>query len=180
MNKGSKRHIPKQLHLCLLSDNWADTNGTLNRRMTDNLALVVFQARLGDRTDVGSLLWGWVVGGQNSRDWSDDWANPLIQSLALLIVDLVLESWTRLGVFVSDVGWETRMLVKLVMVIGRGVCDRADKATLVCVKIGVRWREDGVGGADNRANLSRSHFGDDVVELGGTGSFVSRFAILSD
>ncbi len=137
-----------------MTDNRADRplGETLPLRMRMHFIRMMLQARIRDRTNLGSLLDTRVVWRQDRRDGTDDGTDSFVHLLVLRRIDGLPECGARLGAEV-DVGGDSGVLVQDVVVVCGCFGDGAHEAGGVHVEIGVgRWK-DGVGGAYDGADL---------------------------
>jgi hypothetical protein len=123
----------------------------LNARVLMNLAGVVLQSRVGYRTDIARVSRR-VVRREDGGDRANDGTDALVQGLVRGRVDGFFEG--RAGVSAEvGVGGNTRVFVENVVVVGGCFGDWADQAWGVHVEVWVRGRENGVGCANDRADL---------------------------
>jgi hypothetical protein len=125
--------------------------GILDARVLMNLAGVVLQSGVGHRTDI-ALVSRWVVRREDGGDGTHDGTDALVQSLVCGGVDGFFEGRAGISAEVG-VGGNTGVFVKGVMVVGGCFGDRADQARGVHVEIWVGGRENGVGCANDGADL---------------------------
>ena len=147
-----------------MAHDWA--HGTLrsicNVWVRVNLAPVVLQPCVGDRADIRARVGGRVVGWEDGGDGAYDWTDGLVHGFVLGGVDGFFEGGAGFGAEVG-VGGDSRVFVQGVMVVCGCFSDWADQAWRVHVEVWVRGRQDGVGRADNGADLLRDGGHDAVV-----------------
>ena len=131
-------------------------HGTLGRILDlwvlVNLALMMFQPRVGDRADIGTRAGRWVVGWQDGGDWAHDGTNAFVHSLVLGRVYCFFERRTGFSTEIGVSG-DAGVLVQDVVVVGGGFGNGADQAWCVHIEVWVRGRKDRVGGANDWADL---------------------------
>ena len=126
-------------------------SGILDARVLMNLAGMVLQSRVGHRTDIARVSRR-VVGREDGGDRAHDGTDALVQSLVRGGVDGFFEG--RAGVSAEvGVGRNTGVFVEGVVVVGGCFGDWADQARSVHVEIWVGRRENGVGCANDGADL---------------------------
>jgi hypothetical protein len=123
----------------------------LDARVMMNLAGMVLQSCVGHRTDI-ALISRRVVRREDGGDGTHDGTDALVQSLVRGGVDGFFEGWAGVCAEVG-VGGNTGVFVEGVMVVGGCFGDWADQAWGIHVEIWVRGRENGVGCANDGADL---------------------------
>lgn len=156
--------------LGLRTDHGANSTRTSrgNVGVLNNLALVVANLGLGDGADgiVALAVGGWVVGRENCGDWANNGADLVVHLFRLGLVHdgiqrrAFLRIRGRGGIVLGVAGHRYRgVLVQVVVVVCLGTDHGARLAGLGKVDIGVRWRQDVVGGANDGADVLLRHVG---------------------
>lgn len=107
-----------------------------------HLVLVVAKSGLGDRADVTLLAvcCRRVVWRKDGGDSADDGAYTFVKGLVLGLTYDVLESRARSSIAgVSRAVANARVLREVVVVVSRGIGDRADETRRIHIEVGVRW-----------------------------------------
>lgn len=148
------------------------------------LPLVVSDLCLGDRTlgVVALALGGRVVGGKDCRGSADDWAHLVIHCLGLGLVDQLGRhkgAGRRIAGRAVGGNRHVRMLVEIVVVVGRRAHDGALLACAGEVDIGMGRREGRVGCADNGAVSERGGHRGFFLEMQGTTGWLVGFGVVA-
>ena len=149
---------PNPTALALDAGNRAHSTMMLaNIRVPDELALVVSDPgfRDGALGLVALALGAGVVRRQHRRGGADDGADLVVQLPALGLLRQAPQRRAGRGVgrVLAVRDRDRRVLVQVVVVVGRGIRHGTDLAGLVDVEVRVGWREDCVGRADDRADF---------------------------
>ena len=123
----------------------------LDARVLMNLAGVVLQSRVGHRTDI-ALVSRRVIRREDGGDRTHDGTDALVQGLVRGGIDGFFEGGAGVSAEVG-VGGNTGVFVEGVVVVGGCFGDWADQAWGVHVEIWVGRRENGVGCANDGADL---------------------------
>lgn len=123
-----------------------------------HLIYMMLQARVRDWAHLRPGIRTRMIGWENRRDWSHHRTDTLVQLLVFGRVDGLFERGASVSTEVGVDG-DARVLVEVMVMVGRCFGYGADEAWRVHVEVGVRGRKNGVGRANDGADLlgSGSH-----------------------
>jgi hypothetical protein len=124
----------------------------LNLGVWVHLIRVMLQSGICNRTNIRTRVGNWVVRWKNRRDRAHNRTDVLVQLFVRGRVDGLSERRARFGTKVGVSG-DAGVLVQDMVVVGRGSGDGTDQAWRVHVEVWVGGRKDGVGCADDGADL---------------------------